>query len=334
MKPYASDADNEEDICIGIEDELTIHNIYQASLYTFATLERGLTMKKATVLLLALLLCICAFGCGQASQHDPSDTSKPDAPVLNSSGGTGENNGAASSDTGNSGNGATSGTNGADNTQMSGNNNALGSDSLQAGDNNANNGTSSSGNAAKDDIKPETCSYCQQTGHKEEDCSAKKADETPCSYCKKTGHKLDACPTKAEDAAPCSYCKQTGHKADSCPIKAADEAPCSYCGAADHKVADCKQKKADEFDVGYWVQYAKDYAVSIGLTLDPTMSKETSCWDNPIVAKYSSKYLERNIQSRMNEYKRYVEVYGIAGIVWVEALPDGPYEWDLMVYYA
>ena len=35
------------------------------------------------------------------------------------------------------------------------------------------------------------------------------------------------------------------------------------------------------FDIGYWVNFAKSYAESVGLTLD---SGAVYCWDNPIAA--------------------------------------------------
>lgn len=54
-------------------------------------------------------------------------------------------------------------------------------------------------------------------------------------------------------------------------------------------------------DIDYWISYAKSTAVSLGLTLD---SSATDCWDNPITAKPTCIYLERDINSRLNRYAK------------------------------
>ena len=55
------------------------------------------------------------------------------------------------------------------------------------------------------------------------------------------------------------------------------------------------------FDIEHWISYAKSTAVSLGLTLD---SSATDCWDNPITAKPTCIYLERDINSRLNRYAK------------------------------
>ena len=55
------------------------------------------------------------------------------------------------------------------------------------------------------------------------------------------------------------------------------------------------------FDIDYWISYAKSTAVSLGLTLE---SSATECWDNPITAKPTCIYLERDINSRLNRYAK------------------------------
>ena len=54
-------------------------------------------------------------------------------------------------------------------------------------------------------------------------------------------------------------------------------------------------KPEPTFDIEHWISYAKSMAVSLGLTLD---SSATDCWDNPITAKPTCIYLERDINSR------------------------------------
>ena len=54
------------------------------------------------------------------------------------------------------------------------------------------------------------------------------------------------------------------------------------------------------FDVSPYVSYAKEYAVSIGLSLDSTA---TECWDNPISANPNRSGIKSDIESRLNRYK-------------------------------
>ena len=62
------------------------------------------------------------------------------------------------------------------------------------------------------------------------------------------------------------------------------------------------------FDIDCWISYAKSTAVSLGLTLD---SSATDCWDNPITAKPTRIYLERDINSRLNRYAKDGEITAV-----------------------
>lgn len=62
------------------------------------------------------------------------------------------------------------------------------------------------------------------------------------------------------------------------------------------------------FDIDCWISYAKSTAVSLGLTLD---SSATDCWDNPITAKPTCIYLERDINSRLNRYAKDGEITAV-----------------------
>jgi len=78
------------------------------------------------------------------------------------------------------------------------------------------------------------------------------------------------------------------------------------------------------FDINYWVQFAKDYAVSIGLEL----SKGTmGTWDNPLAAGPTLKNTERDIKSSLDWYKRegYTSVW-----VWAEKRPNSE-KFDLYI---
>ena len=89
-----------------------------------------------------------------------------------------------------------------------------------------------------------------------------------------------------------------------------------------------KPKPADsQFDINYWIEFARKYAESIGLAIDP---EAVSCWDNPIIAGPNSKYLERDIKTRMNRYKN---VEGFTDI-WVWAESDGNGNYRLFIGYA
>ena len=82
-----------------------------------------------------------------------------------------------------------------------------------------------------------------------------------------------------------------------------------------------------EFDVQYWISFAQEYAVSIGLTLD---SDAASCWDNPIGAGEHCIYLERDIKSRLNRYAKDEDITD----VWIWAEPAGNDCYNIYIGYA
>lgn len=66
--------------------------------------------------------------------------------------------------------------------------------------------------------------------------------------------------------------------------------------------------------------YAKEYAVSIGLSLDSTA---TECWDNPISANPNRSGIKSDIESRLNRYKN---SEGFTAVwIWAEKLSDTEY---------
>lgn len=74
------------------------------------------------------------------------------------------------------------------------------------------------------------------------------------------------------------------------------------------------------FDVSPYVSYAKEYAVSIGLSLDITA---TECWDNPISANPNRSDIKSDIESRLNRYKN---SEGFTAVwIWTEKLSDTEY---------
>lgn len=81
------------------------------------------------------------------------------------------------------------------------------------------------------------------------------------------------------------------------------------------------------FDVGYWVDFAKAYAESVGLELD---SEAVSCWDNPTIASSASRYLERDLCGLLNKYSRDADITA----VWIWAEPRTESSWDIYIGYA
>lgn len=79
-------------------------------------------------------------------------------------------------------------------------------------------------------------------------------------------------------------------------------------------------KPKPTFDIDCWISYAKSTAVSLGLTLD---SSATDCWDNPIIAKPTCIYLERDISSRLNRYAKDEEITAVW--IWYECIGTSSY---------
>ena len=97
-------------------------------------------------------------------------------------------------------------------------------------------------------------------------------------------------------------------------------------GQKEESKPEAKQEEASEpepspsFDIEYWISYAKQAATAKGLSLN---ASATDCWDNPIRANADCKYLERDINSRMERYAsggEFTEVW-----VWYESIGDGSY---------
>lgn len=82
-----------------------------------------------------------------------------------------------------------------------------------------------------------------------------------------------------------------------------------------------------EFNIQTWIDYAKTYAVSVGLRLE---SSAVDCWDNPITAGAYSSQLERDIQNRLDRYSRDEDITDVW--IWAQPRSDGSY--DLYIGYA
>ena len=87
------------------------------------------------------------------------------------------------------------------------------------------------------------------------------------------------------------------------------------------------ETKPTEFDIHFWITFAKEYAVSVGLTLDGAAG---DCWDNPISANSQCIYLERDIKSRLNCCAKDEDITDVW--IWTEATGDDCY--DIYIGYA
>lgn len=75
------------------------------------------------------------------------------------------------------------------------------------------------------------------------------------------------------------------------------------------------------FDIGYWVNFAKSYAESVGLTLD---SGAVYCWDNPIAAGPKCRYTERDIKGYLDRYAKDSNITEVW--IWYEQTSGNSYE--------
>ena len=75
-----------------------------------------------------------------------------------------------------------------------------------------------------------------------------------------------------------------------------------------------------EFDVNYWIDFARSYALQIGLEIDPTA---VDCWDNPTTANADCIYLERDLTHRLERYNRDDDITAVN--IWAESLGNENY---------
>ena len=96
--------------------------------------------------------------------------------------------------------------------------------------------------------------------------------------------------------------------------------PTKPSGPATDEAAPRPEEKA--FDMDYWLAYAKDYAVSIGLVLDPAAA---GTWDTPI--RCSSKTEDVLAAYIRDDLAYYKDQEGCTAVwIWAERIGDGQYE--------
>ena len=97
----------------------------------------------------------------------------------------------------------------------------------------------------------------------------------------------------------------------------------SYADATPSLAQAIKMKKFSQeasFDINYWISFAKEAAVSKGLTLE---SSAVDCWDNPITANSDCIYLDRDINSRLNRYAGDEDITDVW--IWYECVGENSY---------
>lgn len=121
-------------------------------------------------------------------------------------------------------------------------------------------------------------------------------------------------------SAPSKAGSAGGESSDSAGSSSSKPAGSGAAGSAEEKPAPQPEEKV--FDMDYWLGYAKDYAVGIGLRLD---ENATGSWDTPI--RCSSKtedVLAAYIRDDLTYYKN--EEGCTAVWIWAEQIGDGQYE--------
>lgn len=87
------------------------------------------------------------------------------------------------------------------------------------------------------------------------------------------------------------------------------------------------EPEPEPFDIDYWIEYARDYAESVGLILHESA---VDCWDTPIIATPTRTNLIGDIESRLNRYA-YIEEFEW---VWIWAEKIGENRYNLYIGYA
>ena len=99
-----------------------------------------------------------------------------------------------------------------------------------------------------------------------------------------------------------------------------EDSPTKPSEPATDEAAPQPEEKA--FDIDYWLAYAKDYAVSIGLALDPAAA---GTWDTPI--RCSSKTEDVLAAYIRDDLVCYKDQEGCTAVwIWAEQVGDGQYE--------
>lgn len=179
---------------------------------------------------------------------------------------------------------------------------------------------------AETDSGAEKDTPTQQGGETKTDTDSSAGDEKPAAGKTPVRENGVSAPSKAgpaggesSDSAGSSSSKPAGNS----PSVPAGNEPSTPAGSGTDAVeTPAPQPEEKGFDIDYWLAYAKDYAVGIGLRLD---ENATGSWDTPI--RCSSKtedVLAAYIRDDLTYYKN--EEGCTAVWIWAEQVGDGQYE--------
>lgn len=170
--------------------------------------------------------------------------------------------------------------------------------------------------AADSDTAEDT--LAQQGGETKTDTDSSAGDEKPAVGKTPARENGASAPSKAGPAGG-----ESSDSAGSSSSKPAGNSPSVPAGSGTDAVeTPAPQPEEKVFDMDYWLGYAKDYAVGIGLRLDENAADS---WDTPI--RCSSKtedVLAAYIRDDLTYYKN--EEGCTAVWIWAEQVGDGQYE--------
>ena len=158
----------------------------------------------------------------------------------------------------------------------------------------------------------------QQGGAAKADTGSSAGDEKPAAGKTPARENGASAPSKAGSTG-----SGTSDSAENSSAKPAGNEPSAPAGSGtDAAETPAPQPEEKVFDMDYWLGYAKDYAVGIGLRLD---ENAVDSWDTPI--RCSSKtedVLAAYIRDDLTYYKN--EEGCTAVWIWAEQVGDGQYE--------
>ena len=99
-----------------------------------------------------------------------------------------------------------------------------------------------------------------------------------------------------------------------------EEKPRKISGTVETPSESVTEPPKAELDVNYWIDFARSYALQIGLEIDPTA---VECWDNPTTANADCIYLERDLTHRLDRYNRDDDITAVN--IWAESHGNGNY---------
>ena len=174
------------------------------------------------------------------------------------------------------------------------------------------------GTASETDSGTEKETPGQQGGAAKADTGSSAGDAKPAAGKTPARENGVSAPSKAGPAGG-----ESSDSAESSSSKPAGNSPSVPAGSGtDAAETPAPQSEEKVFDMDYWLGYAKDYAVGIGLRLD---ENATDSWDTPI--RCSSKtedVLAAYIRDDLTYYKN--EEGCTAVWIWAEQVGDGQYE--------